>query len=86
VISPADLAAYNPNAIAGDPYGGSAELDQNFLWRAGHATPVPLLWHIGASTHPGPGLGGASGHLVARRLLAPGIPGRLRRMIAARPG
>ncbi|WP_255620819.1 NAD(P)/FAD-dependent oxidoreductase [Pseudonocardia sp. DSM 110487] len=86
VITPADLAAYNPNAIAGDPYAGSAELDQNFLWRAGHSTPVPRLWHIGASTHPGPGLGGASGHLVARRLLTPAIPERLRRMIAARPG
>ena len=24
----------------------------------GHATPVQRLWHIGASTHPGPGLGG----------------------------
>ena len=87
VITPADLAAYNPNALAGDPYGGSAELDQNFLWRPlasapGHATPVPRLWHIGASTHPGPGLGGASGHLVARRLSAPTPRDRLRRMIA----
>jgi phytoene dehydrogenase-like protein len=91
VITPADLAAYNPNAIAGDPYGGSADLDQNFLWRPlaaapGHATPVPRLWHIGASTHPGAGLGGASGHLVARRLLTPTPRERLRRMIAARPG
>jgi phytoene dehydrogenase-like protein len=90
VITPDDVAAYNPNALAGDPYGGSAELDQNFLWRPlaaapGHATPVPRLWHIGASTHPGPGLGGASGHLVAGRLLAPtprerarGLLGRVR--------
>ncbi|HEY0816135.1 MAG TPA: NAD(P)/FAD-dependent oxidoreductase [Pseudonocardia sp.] len=75
VLTPADLAARNPNAIEGDPYGGSAELDQNLLWRplpsAGrHATPVPGLWHIGASTHPGPGLGGASGFLVADALLA----------------
>ncbi|HYH33294.1 MAG TPA: NAD(P)/FAD-dependent oxidoreductase [Pseudonocardia sp.] len=84
VITPADLAAANPNAFAGDPYGGSAELDQNFLWRPlasapGHATPVPRLWHIGASTHPGPGLAGASGHLVARRLLTPTLRERLRR-------
>jgi phytoene dehydrogenase-like protein len=86
VITPADLAAYNPNALQGDPYGGSAELDQNFLWRGRHATPVPRLWHIGASTHPGPGLGGASGHLVARRLLTPTPGERLRRMIAGRPG
>lgn len=74
VISPADLERRNPNAIGGDPYAGSAELDQNFAWRplpsAGrHRTAVPGLWHLGASTHPGPGLGGASGHLVAEALL-----------------
>ncbi|CAM5452261.1 hypothetical protein SALBM311S_04568 [Streptomyces alboniger] len=74
VVTPADLNAANPNAVAGDPYGGSAELDQNLLWRplpaaARHATPVPGLWHIGASTHPGPGLGGGSGHLVAQQLI-----------------
>lgn len=73
VLTPVDLAAYNVNASHGDPYGGSAELDQNFFWRptptgGRHATPIAGLWHIGASTHPGPGLGGASGHLVAHRL------------------
>ncbi|MEW2398256.1 NAD(P)/FAD-dependent oxidoreductase [Streptomyces sp. NPDC046862] len=73
-VTPTDLAAYNPNAVSGDPYGGSAELDQNLLWRplpaaARHATPVPGLWQIGASTHPGPGLGGGSGHLVAQQLI-----------------
>ena len=73
-ITPSDLAAHNPNAVHGDPYGGSAEFDQALLWRplpsaARHATPVPGLWHIGASTHPGPGLGAGSGHLVARHLL-----------------
>lgn len=86
VITPADLAAYNPNALEGDPYGGSVELDQNFLWRGSHATPVPRLWHIGASTHPGPGLGGASGHLVAHRLLTPTPRERLRRSIGGRSG
>lgn len=75
VIAPTDLEAYNPNAIAGDPYSGSAELDQNLLWRpfpsgASHRTVVPGLWHIGASTHPGPGLGGGSGHLAAQEVLA----------------
>ncbi|MFI5706371.1 phytoene desaturase family protein [Kribbella sp. NPDC051620] len=83
VVAPTDLASYNPNAIAGDPYGGSAELDQNFLWRpfpagASHRTVVPGLWHIGASTHPGPGLSGGSGHLVAQTLLT--TARRLRRM------
>lgn len=74
IHSPVALAAANPNAVAGDPYGGSAELDQNLLWRpfpagAAHDGVLPGLWHIGASTHPGPGLSGGSGHLVARRLL-----------------
>jgi len=83
VITPTDLLARNTNAIAGDPYGGSAELDQNFLWRPlaaapKHATPVKGLWHIGASTHPGPGLGGASGQLVAGALLKPTARDRLR--------
>lgn len=74
VITPRDLAAHNPNAVRGDPYGGSGELDQSYLWRplpasGRHATCVRGLWHIGASTHPGPGLGGASGHLVATTLI-----------------
>jgi phytoene dehydrogenase-like protein len=76
VLSPADLERANVNLRRGDPYGGALALDQNFLWRPfpaapGHATPVERLWHIGASTWPGPGLGGGSGALVARKLLAP---------------
>jgi phytoene dehydrogenase-like protein len=73
VLTPRDLRRRNPNAVDGDPYGGSAELDQSFLWRplassGRHATAVDRLWHIGASTHPGAGLGGGSGHLVATTL------------------
>ena len=33
------------------------------------ARPIDGLWHVGASTHPGPGLGGGSGALVAQALL-----------------
>jgi phytoene dehydrogenase-like protein len=74
VLTPEDLQARNPNAVDGDPYSGSAELDQSLLWRplaslGRHATPVDRLWHIGASTHPGPGLNGGSGHLVATTLI-----------------
>ncbi|HJQ73573.1 MAG TPA: hypothetical protein VJ814_01710, partial [Gaiellaceae bacterium] len=55
---------------------GSLALDQNFLWRPfsaspGHATPVERLFHIGASTWPGPGLGAGSGTMVAEELLRP---------------
>jgi phytoene dehydrogenase-like protein len=74
-ITPVDLATANPNAVNGDPYGGSLELDQNLLWRppasaGNHATVAPSVWHIGASTHPGAGLGGGSGHIVAQTLIA----------------
>jgi phytoene dehydrogenase-like protein len=73
-LSPADLDAANPNLPHGDPYGGSLALDQNFVWRPfatqpGHRTPIDGLYHIGASTWPGPGLGAGSGTLVARELL-----------------
>ncbi|MDP3525575.1 MAG: NAD(P)/FAD-dependent oxidoreductase, partial [Hoeflea sp.] len=61
--SPADLETMNINLVAGDPYGGSCALDQFFIWRPfsgsrNHATQIENLHHIGASTHPGPGLGG----------------------------
>jgi phytoene dehydrogenase-like protein len=81
VLSPADLQASNVNLHRGDPYSGSLTLDQNFLWRPfpaspGHTTAVDRLWHIGASTHPGPGLGAGSGTLVAKQLLEPPLPSR----------
>jgi phytoene dehydrogenase-like protein len=80
-LSPADLQAANVNLHRGDPYSGALQLDQNLLWRPlpsspGHATPIDRLWHIGASTHPGPGLGAGSGTLVAKRLLRGKLPWR----------
>ena len=71
--SPADLETLNVNLVGGDPYGGFCGIDQFFLWRpfhssVNHRTPIARLHHIGASTHPGPGLGGGSGYLVAKAL------------------
>src|SRR5277367_6384564 len=71
--SPADLEALNMNLVGGDPYGGFCGIDQFFIWRPfhnsiNHRTPVARLYHIGASSHPGPGLGGGSGYLVAKAL------------------
>jgi phytoene dehydrogenase-like protein len=73
-LSPLDIEAANPNMVNGDIYAGSCALDQNLIWRPrpglpGHKTHVDRLWHIGASTHPGPGLGAGSGTLVAKSLL-----------------
>jgi phytoene dehydrogenase-like protein len=82
VLSPADVAATNVNLVGGDIYGGSCALDQNFVFRPlpqapGHRTPVDGLWHIGASTHPGPGLGAGSGYLVYKELTKEPLPRRL---------
>lgn len=73
VLSPADLERININLVGGDPYSGSCELSQFMMWRPfsatrNHATPVRKLFHIGASTHPGPGLGGMSGFMVAQAI------------------
>ena len=88
VLSPADLEALDCNLVAGDIYAGSCALDQNLLWRPfayapGHRTAVEGLWHVGASTHPGPGLGAGSGYLVARELTKQPLP---RRLFAKLPG
>jgi phytoene dehydrogenase-like protein len=88
VLSPPDLEAANPNWVGGDIYAGSCSLDQNLLFRPtpaapGHETPVDRLFHIGASTHPGPGLGAGSGYLVAKHLTR--LPLR-RRLLAKLPG
>jgi phytoene dehydrogenase-like protein len=88
VLSPADLEALNSNLVDGDIYAGSCALDQNLLWRPfaaspGHRTTVEGLWHVGASTHPGPGLGAGSGYLVAKELTKPPLA---RRLVARFPG
>ena len=71
--SPADLEAMNVNLVGGDPYGGSCAIDQFFIWRpftntVNHKTAITGLHHIGASTHPGPGLGGGSGFALSQSL------------------
>ena len=73
VLGPLEIEAMNKNLVGGDPYAGDCRIDQFAPWRplssaTGHRTPIKNLWHIGASTHPGPGLGGGSGFLVAKRL------------------
>ena len=87
-LSPADLERLNCNLVAGDIYAGSCALDQNLLWRPfaaapGHRTTVDGMWHVGASTHPGPGLGAGSGYLVAKELTKPALT---RRLVARLPG
>lgn len=78
VLGPREIEAMNKNLVGGDPYAGDCRIDQFAPWRplataTGHRTPIKNLWHIGASTHPGPGLGGGSGFLVAQRLTKKGL-------------
>ena len=73
VLSPADLSAKNINLEGGDPYSGSTVIDQfgpfrSLTGRAKYKTPIKGLYHIGASTHPGPGVGAGSGYLAAKGL------------------
>jgi phytoene dehydrogenase-like protein len=86
VLSPPTLERRNPNFARGDIYAGATTLDQSYLWRplpshGAHATPVPGLYHCGASTYPGPGLNAASGRIVARHLTEPSLPRRIRARI-----
>lgn len=79
VISPLDLQTSNLNWNCGDPYSGSHALSQSYTLRPlpgqnGHRTPVPGLFQIGAATHPGLGLAGASGAIVASMLLGDQSP------------
>ncbi len=72
-FSPADLEAINVNLVGGDPYGGACTIDQFFIWRpfagsVNQRTGIEGLHHIGASTHPGPGLSGGSGYLAAKAI------------------
>lgn len=74
--SPADLEQINCNLVGGDPYSGICSPDQFFWLRPfaatqgakSNKTPIKNVYHIGATTHPGPGLGAGSGTLVADKL------------------
>ena len=75
VVTPADLAGYNPNCGPGDPYGGAHDLAQSYLFRPlpgqpGHRTAIAGPYQVGAGTWPGHGVNGGSGYIVAQKLLA----------------
>jgi len=75
VRSPERLEQENPNLVGGDLGGGSAELDQQLVFRpapelARCRTPLRGLYLASASVHPGPGVHGVSGAAAARAVLA----------------
>jgi phytoene dehydrogenase-like protein len=74
LISPRELAAFNPNCGPGDPFGGSHDLAQSYLFsplpgQPSHRTTVPNLYMVGAATWPGHGISGGSGYIVAQELM-----------------
>ena len=75
IVSPKELAAFNPNLGPGDPYGGAHDLAQSYLLRPlpghpSHQSLVPNVHMLGAATWPGHGVNGGSGYIVAQSLLA----------------
>lgn len=75
VVTPRTIAQFNPNAGPGDPYGGSHDLAQSYLFRPlpgqpSHQTAVESVYMLGAATWPGHGINGGSGYIVAQKLLA----------------
>lgn len=75
VVTPKTIAAFNPNAGPGDPYGGAHDLAQSYLFRPlpgqpSHQTEIPNLYMLGAATWPGHGINGGSGYIVAQQLLS----------------
>ena len=73
VTTPAQLEARNPNYVAGDIVGGSNTLRGLFarpVLRANpYATGIPGVYLCSASTPPGAGTHGMSGHLAAVRAI-----------------
>jgi phytoene dehydrogenase-like protein len=74
VMSPKDLERANPNIREGCIVSGSHQIDQNFLFRpfpgySRYNTPFKKLYMIGAATWPGSALHGASGYMLAKKLL-----------------
>jgi phytoene dehydrogenase-like protein len=87
VISPDDLARFSPNQGPGDPYGGSHDVAQSYLFRPlpsqpSHRTAVPNLFLLGAATWPGHGVNGGSGFIVAKKLLGEPQPDERRAEVA----
>lgn len=75
VRSPERLERENPSLVGGDLGGGSAELDQQLVFRpapelARYRTPIRGLYVGSASVHPGPGVHGVCGAGAARAILA----------------
>src|SRR5829696_4582042 len=75
VRPPEQLERENPSLVGGDLGGGSAEIDQQLIFRPAlelsrGRTPVRGLYLASASVHPGPGVHGVAGAAAARAVQA----------------
>jgi phytoene dehydrogenase-like protein len=75
IAAPDDLEAMDENLVGGDIGGGSAQFDQQLIFRPAfpyfrYRTPVKGLYLASASTHPGPGVHGACGFNAAHAALS----------------
>jgi phytoene dehydrogenase-like protein len=82
VLGPRELEARDANLIGGAINGGTAQLDQQLVFRpipgtGRPETPVRGLFLASASAHPGGGVHGAAGSNAARAALAARRLGRL---------
>jgi phytoene dehydrogenase-like protein len=89
VRSPEQLERENPSLVGGDLGGGSAEVDQQLVFRpapelARYRTPLRGLYLASASVHPGPGVHGVPGAGAARAVRADAARPWLRRGRRAR--
>jgi phytoene dehydrogenase-like protein len=74
IATPIDLEAMDENLVGGDLGGGSAQFQQQLIFRPAfpyfrYRTPVKGLYLASASTHPGPGVHGACGFNAANQAL-----------------
>jgi phytoene dehydrogenase-like protein len=75
IAAPPDLEAMDENLVGGDLGGGSAQLQQQLIFRPAfpyfrYRTPVRGLYLASASTHPGAGVHGACGFNAAHAALS----------------
>lgn len=74
VHTPADLEAFDPNLVGGDIAGGAHTVWQTVFRpvprRDPYTTPLDRVFLCSASTPPGGGTHGMSGHLAARSAIA----------------
>jgi phytoene dehydrogenase-like protein len=75
IAAPDDLEVMDENLVGGDLGGGSAQFNQQLIFRPAfpyfrYRTPVKGLYLASASVHPGPGVHGACGFNAALAALA----------------